>query len=297
MDLVIRHLTKPRAAAIEDFFKTTSYQDLMGCYIWSQSVSAGLLPILGDFEIALRNAIHKALSNHYGHVDSYDWMMTKPNPVKRVNPSAKAIPSDHSMTPKTNDDIERLRRNLSNGGKRVVSENDIVANLSFGFWEQIISSLGKAHAHPAQNLFMQSVFPAATELPVGGYGSKEFKRRVVELLKQVRAIRNRVGHHDAIWSFAEFDEFGKVGFFPRRPRHSINSIRLAVKRIIWLSGWIDPVLKTHMITTAHYKHLDSLLSRDSLAQFRLSGGKIGGSKAASLQSSPLTRLRLRQLYF
>ena len=48
---MLKHLTAPRLATIQAFFKTASEQDILGCYGWSQAVGAGLLPILGDFEV------------------------------------------------------------------------------------------------------------------------------------------------------------------------------------------------------------------------------------------------------
>ena len=82
--LILKHLTVPRLATVQAFFKTKTDQDLLGCYAWNQAVGAGLLPILGDLEVTLRNALHRALSQHFGNVDSFDWMMPRPNPAHAI---------------------------------------------------------------------------------------------------------------------------------------------------------------------------------------------------------------------
>jgi len=67
---MLKHLTLPRLATLQAFFKTKTDQDLLGCYAWNQAVGSALLPILGDLEVALRDALHRALSQHFGGIDS-----------------------------------------------------------------------------------------------------------------------------------------------------------------------------------------------------------------------------------
>jgi hypothetical protein len=98
---MLKHLTAPRLATIQAFFKAALEQDILGCYCWSQAVGAGLLPILGDVEVSLRNALHRALSQHFGNVDSFDWMMPQPKidqyvarSTDRLNVHAKPSPAE-----------------------------------------------------------------------------------------------------------------------------------------------------------------------------------------------------------
>ena len=80
---MLSHLTQQRLAPVRHFFRTQDDDDLLGCYAWAQAVSSGLLPILGDFEISLRNALHRSLSHYYSNqqTDSFNWMVPRPNPT------------------------------------------------------------------------------------------------------------------------------------------------------------------------------------------------------------------------
>lgn len=77
---MLNHLAAPRMATISHFFSTQSEEDLLGAYAWTQAVAAALWPVMGDFEVFLRNALHRALSRHYGNCDSFDWMRARAIP-------------------------------------------------------------------------------------------------------------------------------------------------------------------------------------------------------------------------
>lgn len=276
---MLNHFTAPRLATLQTFFKTTSERELLGCYAWNQAVTTGILPLLGDFEVALRNALHRALSQHYGGTHSFNWMLERPNPAHLHNPAAPAtLSSMHAMTVKTRQELAALKDKIQarKGTHHLVTPDDIVAGLHFGFWEVLIKGLGHA-SHPIglQEHVLSSVFPHAPVTAINPYHSQQFKSRVTRLLQRLRDVRNRIGHHDALWATPEFDEQGVVGFIPRRPRHTIISFRLFCERLCWLAHWIDPKLSKHMRDNDHWWTLHALLSRDALATYRTLGGQAG----------------------
>ena len=134
---MLSHFNQQRLATVNSFFQAKDNTDLLGCYVWAQAVSSGLLPILGDFEVTLRNALHRSLSLHYSNpaVDSFDWMMQRPNPVP--NPAKPFISAHHSMSISSQKNIEEVLRK-----KPRATPDDVVASLSFGFWEKLIDALG-----------------------------------------------------------------------------------------------------------------------------------------------------------
>lgn len=276
---MLKHLTVPRLATIQAFFKTTSDKDILGCYAWNQAVGASLLPILGDFEVSLRNAFHRALSQHFGNVDSFDWMMQQPNPAHAINPAApKFLPARHKMSSKTSDDIKSIIKKIK--GRKpsgyVVTPDDIVAALPFGFWEVLIGGLSHS-AQPAglQATILASVFPYAPDTLAVPYGSKAFEQRVLILLKRIRDVRNRIGHHDSLWATPEFNYQGTLGLVPRRPRHTVNSLRRFADNLCWFIGWIDPDIPTYILKSDHWCSLQALLHRQALTTSRQLGGKVG----------------------
>lgn len=270
-----KHLTAIRLSTVQTFFQTSSDTDLLGCYAWNQAVASGLLPILGDFEVALRNALHMALSQYYR---ADDWMMTAIQTQKKPNDPKKYVQAKHKMPTRSLADIFNVMTKANR--KRRVTPDDVIAALTFGFWEQLIKNLGhNSHPPMLQENILKSALPHAPDTATVPYGSPQFKDRVTQLLSCVRDVRNRIGHHDALWTTPEFDEHGKFGFFPRRPRHSINSLRLLAERLCWLMSWIDPAIPAHIRKSDHWNSFHALLSRDALAIYRSKGGYAGSYQA------------------
>jgi hypothetical protein len=287
---MLKHLTAPRLATIQSFFRATSDSDVLGCYAWSQAVGAGLLPILGDFEVSLRNALHRALSQHFGNVDSFDWMMPQTNPAHAINAAAPALlPARHKLNARSALDVNGAIAKIK--GKRpagyTVNPDDIVAALPFGFWEVLIGGLSHA-SQPAglKTAILAAVFPSAPQPPGAGYGSAIFRQQIMNLLKRIRDVRNRIGHHDALWTMPEFNAQGVLGFIPRRPRHTVNSVRSFADNICWLVGWIDPDIPAYIRRSDHWWCLQALLHRHALLTYRNMGGSAGAFRLIMDGSKP-----------
>ena len=107
---MLSYLAAPRMAAISRFFHAASDDHQLGAYAWTQAVAAALWPVMGDFEVSLRNAIHRALSLHYGEVESFDWMCQRPNCALSVK--AKMLPAWHCMSKRQQTDIEKSREQV-----------------------------------------------------------------------------------------------------------------------------------------------------------------------------------------
>jgi hypothetical protein len=280
---MLKHLTIPRLATIQTFFDTQSDKDVLGCYVWNQAVGAALLPILGDFEVSLRNALHRALSQHYGGVDSFDWMMRQPNPARAASPTAPAfLRARHKLNTRSAEDVDGVVMKIK--GKKpagyVVTPDDVVAALPFGFWEVLIGGLSH-RSQPAglQAAILAAVFPHAPDTHIVPYGVPAFRTRVLDLLKRIRDVRNRIGHHDSLWSTPEFNHHGMLGLVPRRPRHTVNSLGRFADNVCWLAGWIDPLIPTYIRNSDHWWSLQALLHRQALVTYRRLGGEVGSYRA------------------
>lgn len=281
-----RHLTAIRLSSVHTFFQTSSDTDLLGCYAWNQAVASGLLPILGDFEVALRNTLHAALSQHY---KTDDWMMTALLHPSNPQTPRKYVQAKHKMTPRSLGDIFSVIDKIKQR-KGQATPNDVIAALTFGFWEQLIKSLDhRSHPKILQETILKSALPHAPDTAKIPYSSPQFKDRVTKLLACIRDVRNRIGHHDSLWTTPEFDEHGKVGFFPRRPRHSVNSLRLLAERLCWLMGWIDPAIPAYIRKSDHWYSYQALLSREALAIYRSKGGYAGSYQAVLDAIAPPAR--------
>lgn len=294
---MLNHLTPARLATVKQFFQTNNDDDLLGCYVWTQALSSRLLPILGDFEVVLRNTLHRSLSLHYssGVSDSFDWMMPQPNPARQINPNAPShLSSRHSLSTQSRENVKTAMANVLKNKPHnyAVTPDDIVAALSFGFWEKLIESLNH-HAHPApmQGPILSVALPHAPVSSVADFATSKFRTQIISLLKRIRDIRNRIGHHDAVWTTPEFNEDGQVGFIPRKSRHTITHMLNAIQKIAWLTSWIDPAIPQYMTQTDHWWALNTLLSSDALDIYRQHGGRAGSyltllNQTATHQSNP-----------
>lgn len=288
--VMLAHLAAPRLATLQSFFKTKSEKDTLGCYAWNQAIGAGMLPMLGDLEVSFRNALHRALSQHYGGVSSFNWMMQRANPAHAINPAAPAfLAARHSLPPKSVQDVANIVGKIQSRkpSSYVVTPDDVVAALPFGFWEVLIAALGHvSHAPGIQAIVLAAAFPHAPDTLAVPYGDKAFKTRITNLLKVIRQIRNRIGHHDSLWGTPEFDSHGTVGFIPRRPRHTVISLRRFSRQICWLAGWIDPNISSYIQGSDHWWSLQALLHRRALVAYRNLGGRIGSYRAALHLAEP-----------
>ncbi len=276
---MLQHLTVPRLATVNSFFKTISYKDTLGCYAWNQAVGAGLLPILGDFEVSLRNALHRALSQHFGQLNSYNWMMPRPNPARATNPRApELLPPVHKLPTRSIEDIKTVILKVKSKKPRgyMVTPDDVVASLPFGFWEVLISGLGhRSQPNGLQAAILAAVFPFAPDTHNIPYGSPVFKKRIEDLLKRIRDVRNRIGHHDSLWTMPEFNRHGSLGFIPQRPRQTITSLRLFTENVCWFADWIDANISTYIRSSDHWWSLQALLHKQALITYRQFGGEAG----------------------
>lgn len=291
------HFAAPRLGAFKKFFKTSSETEVLGCYAWNQAVASALFPLLGDFEVALRNALHGSLSRHYGGVNSFNWMLPVPNPAHPSNPNlSPTLPSLHGMTQKTRTELVSLNNKIAavkQAYGQAVTPDDIIAGVHFGFWEQIIRGLNHpVHANGLQQAVLCQVFPHAPGLSNGDDG---FKNVVLNLLKRFREVRNRIGHHESVLRTPEFNMQGTVGFIPRKPRHTVSSLSQFCERLLKVAGWIDPAIAHHMKQSDHWTSFQALLTRDALAAYRMNGGRSGTYQEllaqAILKGTPKVRSR------
>lgn len=269
-------LSEPRKARFASFFMTNhNHNELQGVYRWHQAVSSSFLAILNDFEVVLRNVIHFSISNHYDTQanDSFDWMGVtiieagnSPNNIKhrlggRRKSSQQQGYSYTGTLGKIEDAIKQLERD-----RKSVSVDAVVAELSFGFWPTVLSDLKKQYRDQSREQILRDMFPHAAS------HDTQFIDHISKLLKQIRLFRNRCGHHDSLLSFPEIDFNGNKGFYPRKPRHTINSLKMLLERIRLILGWVDDTIIERLSNSDHWHRLEQLLCKDMLGYYRYNAG-------------------------
>lgn len=141
-------------------------------YAWNTAVSAAFYGPLQALEVALRNAFHQALVPVYG-LHWYD------NPLAGLTPVACAR-------------IAEAKQKLQDNRKPVTPPG-VVAELSFGFWERLLSRGPGGNRNYEVTLWrpaLHRAFPYA----------RRPRTEVHRPLPGLRDLRNRIAHHEPIFA-------------------------------------------------------------------------------------------------
>lgn len=153
-------------------------------------------PILGYFEVVLRNTINSKLSSHF---EDTEWILNQ----------RALFMSDNSLTHR-NKKTSRLVRNdflfksVKKAEKRIssmgatVTSGKIIAEQTLGFW----TSLFEVHHY---RLLKGCPIQIFTNLPYG-VGRKE----VLSKLNEIRILRNRINHNEPICFNGNSVDFSQI---------------------------------------------------------------------------------------
>jgi hypothetical protein len=141
---------------------------VMARYLWNIAVCESLYSPLQMCEVALRNAIHAAMSALYGQEKWYD--------------AVELAAWGHSQ-------IGDAKQKIARAGKPV-TPGRVVAELHFGFW----TSLFEDHYERRTRFLPRGIKKVFPGLPKSLHKRKGIKAR----LEQIRQLRNRVFHHERI---------------------------------------------------------------------------------------------------
>lgn len=266
----------PRKSKFQSFFKTSDDMELQGVYRWHQSLSSSFFAVMNDFEVVLRNTIHFTLSNYYDSCenDSFDWMGISVIQAKKAPLHIK-----HRLTGKRLNDkrfgfkysgslgkIEDAISQLSREGKSLTPDA-VIAELSFAFWPQVIKQLKPSFHDDKRSGLLKAMFPNAPT------HDNDFIDLLTSILEQVRLFRNRLGHHDSLLNFPEISNLGGVGFFPKKPRHTLTSLEKMLKLIRIVLEWIDKDIIFYFENSDPWVRLEQLICKDMLGFYRYYHGK------------------------
>ena len=140
----------------------------MGRYLWNIAVCESLYSPLQMCEVALRNAIHDAMTALCGADTWYDTA---------------------SLTPWGYQQVGGAKHKIANVGKPV-TPGRVVAELHLGFWTSMFEDHYERNS-PFLPGGLKKVFPALVK-------SMHNRKFVKARLERVRQLRNRVFHHERV---------------------------------------------------------------------------------------------------
>lgn len=145
-------------------------EDALARYARNTDLSEALYPSLQALEVALRNAMHAAVAERF---ENELWFYLDDPPILKERERSKA---------------EEAKREFGRRGK-TVTPGRIVAELNFGFWTSLFDRRYEQVLWPH---LLRDVFPHAPR-------RRLTRKALAKRLNDVRRLRNRVFHHEAIW--------------------------------------------------------------------------------------------------
>jgi hypothetical protein len=167
-DILERSLSKTR---FNGYRRHGTERDALAKYLWNISLCESLCPSFQILEVAFRNSAHAEIANVLGE---QEWLSNKPG----------FLYADELTV------IERSRESIAM--KRPVTEDLLIADMSFGFWTSLLDSRYDRMWHK----LIAKVFP---HMP------KTIRTRAdaSRLMNAVRRLRNAALHHHSIWHWQD----------------------------------------------------------------------------------------------
>ncbi|MEM8723811.1 MAG: Abi family protein [Cyanobacteria bacterium P01_G01_bin.39] len=141
-------------------------------YYWNMALGQSLYVSLQTLEVSLRNAIAEAIEHIFGQT----WY---------AQARFKTILSSWSRTA-LESTVRKVTANNKRRGKPV-SAGDIVANLTFSFWRELLKQRYDVHLWNSQ---LKIAFP---NLPV-----RRDNQDIYNRVNKIISLRNRIAHHEPI---------------------------------------------------------------------------------------------------
>ncbi len=151
-------------------------------YLWNIGLAQAVLKDVSFFEVALRNAYDRAISSTWNGFDH--WLFDGESPVRR--------PILRTNKRGRVNDANRLNRNsidhLRNGLRENATADDIVSNLTLGFWAHVTD---RNHERDLWIPIIHKAWPKGTD-----------RNDVNNQIAGINEIRNRAAHHEHLFAHA-----------------------------------------------------------------------------------------------
>lgn len=186
---LVANLSGSRLQTYRDRFGCVSDAETIKLFFLFQDISSHLFTPLQLLEVTLRNGIHAAIRRKKNIPDWYNHIWLTPESRRHLAAAQSSATQDV-------------------GSIRPVTPDDIICRLPFGFWVYMLDAPYRNTNTTSLYLWDQHTFSSV--FPSGTKGIKA----VFSELKIINALRNRLFHHEPVWS-----------------AHGVNSSELALDKI------------------------------------------------------------------
>ena len=154
-------------------------------YKWNLELSSAFVIPLHLLEVSLRNAVVECVEAV--HTSNWPWnegfIRRLPNPRRGYSPAR---------------DLQNIARNMQNP-----TMGKVVAELKLVFWEKMFTS---RHDTELWDMHIKRVFP---NTPASSTPS-ETRQIIHDNVQDIRNLRNRIAHHEPIFSRNNKDDYDKI---------------------------------------------------------------------------------------
>jgi hypothetical protein len=251
-------ISKPRLNSYRCYFNAQSTEEAIGLYMWNNELSACFSALLSFFEIALRNNVHRAMSQFYGKSNSYHW-------YDKISGSLK---------PDTNRKISEIRYYTKKGKQHMrmpaPGPDEIVSRVTFGFWPRVLSVIDKRYS----DQIFPNIFPFhPLNINPHDWNVAAKKNSALEFIYELNDFRNRIAHHEPLWKFAAIKDTSNRTPIVIVP--ASNNIRDSLDRFTRLLNLFDDAIRamnqdfhTDLLQSSWRKKLDYLLSNRGITRYK-----------------------------
>ena len=148
---------------------------LLERYLFNIEVSKALYPLLSILEISLRNRLNQAIEE----IIKQNWL------VEELKLRDILLPNEHKK-------LLDAKKKLINKGHKNISKDDLIAELSLGFWIHLCTKRYKTELWHKQGFF-RKVFQ---DYP--NFSEFDKLSKVFPILQLMLKLRNRIFHHEII---------------------------------------------------------------------------------------------------
>lgn len=152
-------------------------------YAWNAQVSAAMMAPLHICEVVIRNAVSDALSSVYGPQWPWEQVFVQSLPIPPVGYNARR-------------DLQGVAASEHTTGK-------VIPELKFMFWQTMFTS---RFDDRIWNPHLRNVLPFLDSTKT----IKQLRTQIYSELDQLRKLRNRIAHHEPIFTRNLQDDFQKI---------------------------------------------------------------------------------------
>lgn len=285
------YISAERLDIYEKHLKVESGQ-VMAAYYWNKALAGAMLPALQCLEVTLRNAIDNAVQS--GPVPGaaglwltdHNWIFSLPRYMgkkaypklwKRYKMAKK--PADRQdaqgvmldqyghriIARKVREEtlVDQARDTIVAEGKTITPAR-VISGLSFGFWTTLLGT--KYEDVNSKSLLWPNLEAAVFPHAPPGCGMPDIR----QAFHRVRALRNRLSHHEALWKF-HYDDPATGQPDYSNPVYgaqaSCSLLRKHYDDIIEMIGWMSPARATNFLDHDAHLRFYALCSVDGLHSF------------------------------